>query len=336
MNGVEISSDGSLAISWGPGGTIVAWDAATGKPMCGWKTWFPAPAPALSPDGRRLFLRARVLRVMDPRTGEYLQPDSERLEWAGWRAHCFSADGRLLFCTTVGQVGTVLDGTTGNELSRFDVFKGAPDSQKGIKTCAIFPDGGTCLALSVIETTRKAPDHADPRPVQRGYHRCLQWWNLQTGQLDRSVELPDETMSGRDTLLALSDDGKTIALGLCGGRDWAHTIQLRSATDGNVVREIAVEGTWHHFACLAFTRGDKTITAAVVGAKKTFLPDDRTSLGEWDVASRAKLRTFEDTQWKVAEISNRANRVMYLSDADKVKFFDAESWRPLGEPSAKP
>jgi len=153
----------------------------------------------------------------------------------------------------------------------------------------------------------------------------LQWWNLETGRLERSVELPKDTITEiRSALLDLSPDGKAVAIGLSRGGARPVTIQIRSTLDGKILDEVALEKSCLNPLCVALGKENRVLIA---------ITDDegaQTGISEWDLAKHAKRRSFQlNSRCHAAAVSPVAGRAIYVADPSVLTFFDLEAWKPL-------
>jgi hypothetical protein len=321
--GIAVSRDGTTAAASYKEGTILVWDPGTGKSIGGWQNSFEADI-ALSPDGKRLALgatRSDVIRLMNPRTGEFLSDSVHNPTGpTRYRNLAFSADGNFLFFFPlgifVGQLDVdILDGVKGVKQRRIEVYTG--NKARGIVGFAPLPDGAACITLTSID-----------RSVE------LQWWNLQSGSLDRKVSVSKGDVEYQ--AMAVSGDGKTAAL-LASDPKFRRQpfIELRSLPSGDLIGSLQNVLTMNPInnsidfssAHLGFTKEGKTLTTLM-----------GTRLAEWDVATHTKLR---EQQWgsgrgpddaALPVISTAANRLIYLGPRMELLFFDLATWKNVVPP----
>jgi hypothetical protein len=336
-----LAADGSVAVTGEAddenGGRLLLWDARAGRPVRAWHSNFlRVESVALSPDGTRLaFRQGRSMRLMNPGTGEFLTPPFQIGNFATWdwrdrmQQAAFSSDGALLFCTFWGASGhgraEVLDAKTGRVRQRIE--------ERGEHTWfanfVLPPDSCTCVALC-----------GSPPQVWAGLSSCvmasLQWWNLNTGLLDRREELLPAIYGG----LALAADGKSLALIEWQGKgdELSTHIQLRSAQTGARTATLDCRSAYW----LAFT--DKCLV--------NFTGDEGGYVEELDVDRGALVRNVQvqglkyGRDWPAPVFSLQGNRVAWrertMVNVDKrpgaqemvergtLKFLDLTTWKEIG------
>jgi hypothetical protein len=300
-----VSADGSVFVAAQENGCIGVWDPNTGQPIAGWESNFAVVEhPCLSPDGNRLaFLsdattpEAPNLRIMNPRTGEFLnQPvliRGVRQGPVGSSAMAYSSDGDQLIVST-SQGMKILDGELGSELHHREMGR--------VTAFVLLPEGDTCLALCGARGSVTLPS-------------TLVWCNLETGSTERRLDLP----AGREyERLALSTDGTVLALsGRAAGKGF---IEVRSTSAGEVIGQVEVTANIGPFG---FINAGKSLIA-VQGGGPT----------EWDASSCVLVRRRMElpVTW-FGQISGPANRVMTVTgrlDGGGPRFFDFATGKELG------
>jgi hypothetical protein len=320
----DLAADGSLAVTANGEGTVFVWEPRTGRQVAGWATQYDRAQMALSPRGSRLFVLTRVLRVLDPRTGQYLDDAAKGEEppvlgqmFGAWG---FTPDERTFFLTD-GRTGFIIDGVSGKLRKSFQVYDGNFKMQEGIHSCVLTPDGRSCLAVSLIRGPVQMKDRMEPK--------FLQWWNLETGKLDRSIDLPDSVNTSMRVSPAMSHDGKTLALFHRGTQEG---FELRDVATGDVLGEIRVQMSF--LDALFFSKDDKSLIA--IGSVYRNPGGDQRVLWEWDVATRKTVRVLDKVDkdhWGSCRVAAPAGLVMYHSFGPKgePRFVDLATGKGLGE-----
>jgi len=219
-----LSADGKQVVS-GEGGTVVLWDAATGKTL----RVFPGKSAlvtslALSEDGKRLLAGyAGGAFLWDTVTGEKLQT----LEGKGWvLSVAFSRDGQQVLTggalANSGHLAILWDAGTGKQLQTFQRHK------DDVSSVAFVGDGKQVVTAS-YDRTAILWDAATGKPLQtfQGHGDAIlsvacsaDGKHVMTGSLDRTAILWDAVTGkqlrsfpvadGPVTQVALSSDGRQL------------------------------------------------------------------------------------------------------------------------------
>ena len=302
---IAVAKDGSTAAASYREGTIWVRDSKTGKSIGAWENNFRANV-ALSSDGKCLGLDAwggTVHRMMNPRTGQFLGASLHSPNMYTNRA--FSPDGSLYYAQAA-QHGYILDGVTGVEQRHIEVNPG--EQLMYSFRFELLPDGVTCLILANDVIT----------PDLWGTRFELQWWNLQTGTLDRKLLL---SKSGAlYPQMAVSGDGKTVGLRVIDqpGRRQPFIELRRRRSSGEVIGSLQGNSYDRNQQAehLAFTNEDKTMTILNRSIRRAgeILA---CRIEEWDVATRRRLRSQQiklariPNETPIPVISGAANRLIY-------------------------
>ncbi len=302
-----VSADGSVFVTGQQNGCIGVWDPNTGEPIAGWESNFESVLhPGLSPDGDRLaFVCGAHLRVMNPRTGEFLsEPVSLRgvqQDSASSSALAYTVDGENLLVNS-SQGMKIMDGELRTEGQNLEMGRVGP--------FVLLTEGNTCLALCGSRETVVA-------------RSTLAWCDLDTRSDERTLELP----GGREyERVALSADGKTLALfGYIGEKRRDRSlgkgfIQLRRSSDGELLGELEVTSNLGPFG---FTNHDRSLIVV-----------ERSGLSEWDVGSATLIhRRHEFPVAFFGQVSQAANRLMTVTgrpDGGGPRFFDLTTAKEIG------
>lgn len=133
------------------GGAATIWDIMTGEPVAGFTSWAsgqPAPAAALSPDGRRIARGGNdgVARIYDATSGALLVSFHGHLRAV--TSVAFSPDGVLLATGSLDGSARLWNAATGDPLA---VLQG---HTSGVTSIAFSPDGRLLFTASYDGTAR--------------------------------------------------------------------------------------------------------------------------------------------------------------------------------------
>lgn len=238
VRSLVFSPDGkNLATISSEKGPITLWDATTGKEKTSLNTDISIDNMAFSPDGKR-FASAGFggLKIWEVATGK----DVTALEGAGsardWAA--FSPDGKMLASLGCGSTLRLWDLATGRDIAPL------PGHIDSVVSLAFSPDGKTLASGSIDQTVllwdvakgqAKGTLHGGHKQLAfsrdgkflatgEGYPPGARLWHADTGKLKAVFKQEKELIFS----LAMSDDGKTLAVGGSARAD-AGTGELKAA-----------------------------------------------------------------------------------------------------------
>jgi WD40 repeat protein len=224
-----LSPDGKWAVSYSTDGSVTLWDAATGKDVRTIERYaasegYISGTPTFSPDSKLLFTTGTIRKeggdgpaqfidvpaanggvikaatvvgqLWDVATGTLLWKvspkfDGQKFEFALGHA-AFSRDGKLLATKGTYDSISLWDTSTGQ------VLRTLPTPFINMQALAFSPDGKT-LAGGGYRTL--------------AYSSEILLWDVQSGELERSLKESSKTKQAEVTTIAFSPDGKKLALG---------------------------------------------------------------------------------------------------------------------------
>ncbi len=311
-NHIVVSDDGSTAVTMNGKGIVATWDVATKKALGAWDTRFALRSVALSPDGKWLALGGvGAIRLMDAHTGAYVTEAVQNAN-VSYERLTFTPDSRHLFATNM-QFGYVLDSQTGVLNARFEVYPGKQRFREGIQSFVLTNDGRTCIALTI---------NNGPIMMKGIVPTFLEWWSLETGSKERTLELPGSTLEFG--ALALSQDGSKLALVVAPKSQSVklvnqQSIEVRDARNGAFLDEYRVASSTGELHVM-FNQDNQSLVVCGDPSSGTVRPAE---ISEWEIANGLRTRFVDRNKgWSFFRFAPRPHLVI-CADTDPPNPHDA-------------
>jgi RNA polymerase sigma factor (sigma-70 family) len=284
LGDVAFSPDGKILVAGGYGGSILLYDAATGRKLRELQAAASQfAALAFAPDGKTFAAAgSRRIQIWDVATGKELRRFgaelSDNVRYVGnWVAPLiFSPDGKALACVWPDNSVRVWDARTGEERARFR-------AHRRLVHCLGFSADGQTLYSAVGDGTG---DEAG----------LVRVWNLETGKELRQFSLWGGGETSRPGVpLCFAPDGKTLAFAAHEsmrrkeGKNILHlqvqVVSLLDLATGEVRRKL--EPQEGRFKSAAFSRDGKLLATmnGVPTVNDTLSSQDRNRVKVWDVTT---------------------------------------------------
>ncbi len=244
---LSFAPDGKTLVTTGADGAVRFWDPAKGKELRHYNLGTKGELKmAFAADGKKLALAGGTIQVIDVASGkETVQLPGHSL---GISAAALTPDGRIAITASYEQPILLWDPATGREVGRIEAPQGA------IESFRILDSGRTLLTCSS--------------------DNMIGFWDLAERKEGRQFALPAGAPNWVPHMLAVSSDGKTLALAGTG-----NILALLDLETGKELRQL---------------KGDVWISGAA------FAPDGRTiavwygdhTVQVWDVTTGQMVRRF--------------------------------------------
>jgi RNA polymerase sigma factor (sigma-70 family) len=276
LGGVAFSADGKMLAAGGYGGSILLYDAATGRKLRQLKSLTNQfPTVAFAPDGKTLAAASsRTIQIWNFATGEELRrfdikvsKDAGGYDFRTLVPLVFSHDGKSLAYVAPDHSIHIGEVKTGKELVTVS------GHQESIRCLAFSPDDKTFFSASGASA---------------------RIWQVATGKEVRKISLERRHARGQPEPLCFSPDVKTLAVGLYeslppnkGGNVWrdAHPVAFIDLETGEQTRKL--EPQPGRMKAASFSPDGKILAAmngvpTIVG---NFQSDDNNQIHVWEAAT---------------------------------------------------
>ena len=291
LGNVAFSPDGKLLAAGGYGGSILLFDAVTGRKLREFQAQANQfAALAFAPDGKTLASSgSKKIRIWEVATGKVVRRFDAKV--SDLPAHggsliaplVFSPDGTMLASVSPDHAVCVWDAQTGKELVRLQGHR------RGIRCLGFSADGRTLCSADGDDTNDEAGS--------------VRVWSLDTGKELRRFSLRGGgDMSRPGIPLCFAPDGKTLTFAAHetirrkDGKNvfilQVQVVSLLELTTGEVSRKL--EPQEGRFKAAAFSRDGKLLATmnGVPTVSDTLSSEGRNCVNVWDTATGKKLFDF--------------------------------------------